>query len=59
MLEVQSLHAGYCQMKVLQGVDLNIQQGEIVDLLGSNGAGKSTLNNNISAIVRPNITPLR
>jgi branched-chain amino acid transport system ATP-binding protein len=53
MLEVQSLHAGYGQMKVLQGVDLNIQQGEIVALLGSNGAGKSTLNNNISAIYTP------
>ena len=53
MLEVQSLHAGYGQMKVLQGVDLNIQQGEIVALLGSNGAGKSTLNNNISGIYTP------
>ena len=53
MLEVQSLHAGYGQMKVLQGVDLNIQQGEIVALLGSNCAGKSTLNNNISGIYTP------
>ena len=53
MLEVQSLHAGYGHMKVLQGVDLNIQQGEIVALLGSNGAGKSTLNNNISGIYTP------
>ena len=53
MLNIQNLHAGYGQMKVLQGIDLNIQQGEIVALLGSNGAGKSTLNNNISGIYEP------
>ena len=53
MLDIQNLHAGYEQMKVLQGIDLNIQQGEIVALLGSNGAGKSTLNNNISGIYEP------
>ena len=53
MLDIQNLHAGYGQMKVLQGIDLNIQQGEIVALLGSNGAGKSTLNNNISRIYEP------
>lgn len=53
MLDIQNLHAGYDQMKVLQGIDLNIQQGEIVALLGSNGAGKSTLNNNISGIYEP------
>ena len=53
MLDIQYLHAGYGQMKVLQGIDLNIQQGEIVALLGSNGAGKSTLNNNISGIYEP------
>ena len=53
MLDIQNLHAGYGQMKVLQGIDLNIQQGEIVALLGSNGAGKSTLNNNISGIYEP------
>ena len=53
MLEIKNLHAGYGQMKVLQGVDLDIQAGEIVALLGSNGAGKSTLNNNISGIYTP------
>ncbi len=40
-------------MKVLHGVDLRIDAGEIVALLGSNGAGKSTLNNNLSGIFKP------
>jgi branched-chain amino acid transport system ATP-binding protein len=53
MLEVRGLCAGYGQVQVLRGIDINVQQGEIVAVLGSNGAGKSTLNNNISGIFQP------
>ncbi len=53
MLELKNLRAGYGQMKVLHGIDLTIEEGEIVALLGSNGAGKSTLNNNVSGIFQP------
>jgi len=53
MLEVRNLHAGYGQMKVLHGIDIEVSAGEIVALLGSNGAGKTTLNNNISGIYAP------
>ena len=53
MLEIRDLRAGYGQVQVLHGVDLDVAQGEIVALLGSNGAGKSTLNNNVSGIFRP------
>jgi len=53
MLEVRGLRAGYGPMEVLHGVDLDVEQGEIVAILGANGAGKSTLNNNISGIFRP------
>ena len=53
MLEVRNLHAGYGQMKVLHGIDVEVSAGEIVALLGSNGAGKTTLNNNISGIYAP------
>ncbi|MFQ1699981.1 ABC transporter ATP-binding protein [Loktanella agnita] len=42
MLDVQDLHAYYGKSHVLQGVNLNIQEGEIVALLGRNGVGRST-----------------
>ena len=53
MLEVRDLRAGYGAIEILHGVDLAVQAGEIVALLGSNGAGKSTLNNNVSGLYRP------
>ncbi len=53
MLEIRNLRAGYGQVQVLHGVDLDVGEGEIVALLGSNGAGKSTLNNNVSGIFHP------
>ena len=42
MLSVQDLHAWYGPSHVLQGVALEVQQGEIVALIGRNGAGKTT-----------------
>ena len=43
LLEVQSLESGYKILKVLWGIDLNVEQKERVILLGVNGAGKTTL----------------
>ncbi len=42
MLEVQDLHAYYGKSHILQGVDMHIDAGEIVSLLGRNGVGRST-----------------
>ncbi|MCL4169126.1 UNVERIFIED_CONTAM: hypothetical protein GTU68_024002 [Idotea baltica] len=42
MLEVEDLHAYYGKSHILQGVNLNVQEGEIVALLGRNGVGRST-----------------
>ncbi len=53
MLEVRGLRAGYGEVEVLHGVDIDVAEGEIVAVLGSNGVGKSTLNNNLSGLYRP------
>ena len=42
MLEVKDLHAYYGKNHILQGVDLRIDAGEVVSLLGRNGVGRST-----------------
>jgi branched-chain amino acid transport system ATP-binding protein len=43
MLTVSGVHTFYGQIEALKGIDLDVQQGEIVTLIGANGAGKSTL----------------
>lgn len=54
MLEISDIRAGYGSMSVLQGIDMRVDKGEIVALLGSNGVGKTTLNNVISGFIKPN-----
>src|SRR5512133_1868867 len=51
LLEIEALRGGYGRIEVLRGVDLHVDAGEIVALLGSNGAGKSTLNNVVCGLV--------
>jgi branched-chain amino acid transport system ATP-binding protein len=53
VLEISGLRAGYGPIEILHGIDLRVDAGEIIAILGSNGAGKSTLNNNICGIYRP------
>jgi branched-chain amino acid transport system ATP-binding protein len=43
MLEVASIHTGYESLEVLKGVDIEVNEGETVCVLGANGAGKSTM----------------
>ncbi len=43
MLQAKNIHKSYGKLKILKGVDLAIQQKEIVTIVGASGAGKSTL----------------
>jgi branched-chain amino acid transport system ATP-binding protein len=52
LLTIEGLRGGYGRVEVLRGVDLHVNPGETVALVGSNGAGKSTLNNVMCGIYR-------
>src|SRR3954451_20278862 len=59
LLAISGLHAGYGATEILRGIDLAVNEGEIVAVLGSNGAGKSTLNRAISGVLRPSRGAIR
>lgn len=50
-LDVKGLEAGYGKIQVLWGIDLTVQQGEFVAIIGANGAGKTTLLRTISGLI--------
>jgi branched-chain amino acid transport system ATP-binding protein len=53
MLELQGLSSGYGAIEALKSIDLRIDKGEIVTLIGANGAGKSTTLRSITGLVIP------
>lgn len=53
MLEIADLHVHYGAVHALQGINVKVEEGQIVTLIGSNGAGKSTTLRAISGLVRP------
>lgn len=53
MLKLNNVYTQYGNIKALKGVSLEVNEGEIVCLIGANGAGKSTTLMTISGIVRP------
>ena len=54
LIKVENLAAGYGLVEVLRNISLEINQGEVVAVLGSNGVGKTTLNNCLSGLIKPN-----
>jgi urea ABC transporter ATP-binding protein UrtE len=52
MLEIRNLHAGYGRLAILNDINLAVQDGEIVGILGRNGMGKSTLLRAVIGLVR-------
>lgn len=54
LLKMSGIKVAYGNVEVLHGIDLHVDEGEIVCILGANGAGKSTTLLSISGLVRPN-----
>jgi branched-chain amino acid transport system ATP-binding protein len=53
MLRVKGIEVFYGDLQALRGVSLEVNQGEIVSIIGSNGAGKSTTLMTISGVLKP------
>ena len=54
MIRVEDIHKSFGSLEVLKGVDLEIQKGEIVSIIGKSGAGKTTLLQIIGTLDKPN-----
>ena len=53
MIEVKNIHKSFGTLKVLKGVDLAVEKGEIVSIIGKSGAGKTTLLQIIGTLDKP------
>ncbi|RIK44999.1 MAG: ABC transporter ATP-binding protein [Chloroflexi bacterium] len=53
LLDVKDVHAYYGNIHALKGLNLHVEEGEIVSLIGGNGAGKTTTLRVISGLLRP------
>ena len=53
MIELAGIEVYYGRVYALKGIDLMVNEGEIVSLIGANGAGKTTILNTISGLLRP------
>ena len=52
LLDIQNLHVYYGHIHALKGINLHVNEGEIVTLIGSNGAGKTTTLRAISNLLK-------
>ncbi len=53
LLEIHDIHSYYGAIHALKGISVEVQEGEIVTLIGANGAGKSTTLNTVCGILHP------
>ena len=51
LLEMRELRAGYGPVEVLHGLDLDVEEGQVVVILGANGAGKTTTIRSVSGTI--------
>ena len=59
MLELEDVHTFYGNIEALKGISLEVEEGEIVTLIGSNGAGKSTTLRSISGLTPPRVGSIK
>ena len=55
MLKAQNIHKSFGKLEVLKGINLNVEKGEIVSIVGASGAGKSTLLHVLGTIEKPDM----
>ncbi|MGN0286178.1 MAG: ABC transporter ATP-binding protein [Atopobiaceae bacterium] len=53
LLSVSDLHVSYGAIKAVKGISFEVNEGEIVTMIGANGAGKSTTMNTIAGLIKP------
>ena len=53
LLEIENMHSYYGHIQALRGISLNVEEGEVVTLIGSNGAGKTTTLRSIHGLLPP------
>ena len=53
MLKITDLHVRYGMIEAIKGISFEVNDGEIVTLIGSNGAGKTTTMHAISGLLKP------
>ncbi len=53
LLELRDVHSYYGNIHALKGISINVNEGEIVTLIGTNGAGKTTTLRTISGVLKP------
>jgi len=53
LLEVESLHAGYGDIRVLENISLRAKASEVISIVGANGAGKTTLLSSLAGLIKP------
>nr|WP_066496372.1 ABC transporter ATP-binding protein [Abyssisolibacter fermentans] len=53
LLKLTDLHVSYGSIKAVKGIDIEINEGEIVSLIGSNGAGKTTTMRTVCGLIKP------
>lgn len=54
MLQIEDLYVNYGNLQIIQGVSMEVKEGEMISLVGSNGAGKTTLLKAVSGLKRSN-----